>query len=59
MLVQTSLLKVPAVRRAFGIPLLPKNIKAKPVTFKESIEYLKKSFQEQRAIAEHRATRKW
>ncbi|KAI0314871.1 60Kd inner membrane protein-domain-containing protein [Amylostereum chailletii] len=59
MLLQTSILKIHAVRRTLGIPILPKALKAKPVRIMESVDYLKKYIKEQRDIAEHRAARKW
>ncbi|KAI0248363.1 60Kd inner membrane protein-domain-containing protein [Lactifluus subvellereus] len=61
MLVQTSILRRDAVRRMLRIPLLPKNTIVKPVTFKESIDHLKKWFREQNQIAQERAQkgRKW
>ena len=61
MLVQTSLLRLDIVRRMLRIPLLPKGMDVKPVTFRESIDHLKKWFREQNQIAQERAlkTRKW
>ncbi|KAI0053092.1 hypothetical protein FA95DRAFT_1482584 [Auriscalpium vulgare] len=59
MLAQTSLLRVAAVRRTFGIPVLPKT-NTKAVTFQESISHLKKYFREQSEIAQKRAAeKKW
>ena len=61
MLMQTSFLRLDAVRRVLRIPLLQKNKDAKPVTFQESIDHLKKYFREQNQIARERAEkgRKW
>ena len=61
MLVQTSILRQDAVRRMLRIPLLPKNMDVKPVTFKESVDLLKRWFREQNRIAQERAVqgRKW
>jgi hypothetical protein len=61
MLLQTSILRLDAVRRILRIPLLPKNTNTKPVTFQESIDHLKKWFREQNQIARERAEkgRKW
>jgi len=61
MLVQTSALRIDAVRRMLRIPVLPKNTNVKPVTFRESIDHLKKWFREQNEIAQERAlkSRKW
>ncbi|KAI0003838.1 60Kd inner membrane protein-domain-containing protein [Russula compacta] len=61
MLVQTSVLRLDAVRRMLRIPALPKSTDAQPVTFKESIDHLKKWFGEQNRIAQERAQqgRKW
>ncbi|THH19172.1 hypothetical protein EW146_g1953 [Bondarzewia mesenterica] len=49
------------VRRALNIPVLPKNVVHKPITFHESIDSVKKWFREQRAEAEKKALerRKW
>jgi hypothetical protein len=61
MLVQTVILRRDAVRRVLRIPVLPKHMDVKPVTFKESIDHLKKWFREQNQIARERAQqgRKW
>ena len=61
MLVQTSVLRLDSVRRILRIPLLQKNMNAKPVTFQESIDHLKKWFREQNRVALERAEkgRKW
>lgn len=61
MLVQTSLLRLDVVRRILRIPLLPKGMDVKPVTFRESIDHLKKWFREQNQIAQERAlkSKKW
>ena len=61
MLVQTSILRLDAVRRVLRIPVLPENTDVKPVTFRESIDHLKKWFREQNQIAQERAlkSRKW
>ena len=61
MLVQTSVLRLDAVRRMLRIPVLPKNTDVKPVTFGESIDHLKKWFREQNQVAQERAlkSRKW
>jgi hypothetical protein len=61
MLVQTSVLRLDVVRRILRIPLLSKNTDAKPVTFQESIDHLKKWFREQNRIALERAEKgkKW
>ena len=61
MLLQTSILRQDIVRRILHIPLLPKNTNAKPVTFQESIDHLKKWFHKQNQIARERAEkgRKW
>ena len=61
MLVQTSVLRLDAVRRMLRIPVLPKNTDVKPVTFRESIDHLKKWFREQNQVAQERAlkSRKW
>ena len=61
MLLQTSILRLDAVRRLLRIPVLPKDTIVKPVTFKESIEHLRKWFREQNQIALERAQkgRKW
>ena len=61
MLVQTSVLRLDNVRRILRIPLLQKNMNAKPVTFQESIDHLKKWFREQNRVALERAEkgRKW
>jgi hypothetical protein len=61
MLVQTSVLRLDAVRRILRIPLLQKNTNTKPVTFQESIDHLKKWFREQNRVALERAEkgRKW
>jgi len=61
MLVQTSILRRDAVRRMLRIPVLPKDTNVKPVTFRESLDHLKKWFREQNRIAQERAQkgRKW
>ena len=61
MLVQTSMLRLDAIRRMLRIPLLPKNADVKPVTFRESVDHLKKWFREQNHIAQERAlkSKKW
>jgi hypothetical protein len=61
MLLQTSVLRLNAVRRMLRIPLLAKNTNTKPVTFQESINHLKKWFREQNRVALERAQkgRKW
>jgi YidC/Oxa1 family membrane protein insertase len=60
-LVQTSILRLDAVRRMLRIPVLPKDTNVKPVTFRESLDHLKKWFREQNQIAQERAQkgRKW
>jgi YidC/Oxa1 family membrane protein insertase len=61
MLVQTSILRRDVVRRMLRIPVLPKGTNVKPVTFRESLDHLKKWFREQNRIAQDRAQkgRKW
>jgi hypothetical protein len=61
MLMQTSILKLDAVRRILRIPLRSKDMVVEPVKFKESIDHLKKWFHEQNRIAQERAQkgRKW
>jgi YidC/Oxa1 family membrane protein insertase len=61
MLVQTAILRRDVVRRMLRIPVLPKDTDVKPVTFKESVDHLKKWFREQNEIAQERAQkgRKW
>lgn len=61
MLIQTSILRLDAVRRILRIPLLPKNTNTKPVTFQESIGHIKKYFHEQHQIALERTQKgkKW
>ena len=61
MLIQTAILRRDVVRRMLRLPVLPKNTDMKPVTFKESIDHLKKWFREQNQIAHERAlkSRKW
>ncbi|KAH9957468.1 60Kd inner membrane protein-domain-containing protein [Lactifluus volemus] len=61
MLMQTSILKLDAVRRILRIPLRSKDMLVEPVKFKESIDHLKKWFREQNRIAQERAQkgRKW
>jgi len=61
MLVQTIILRRDGVRRILRIPVLPKDVDVKPVTFKESIDHLKHWFREQNKIALERAQKgkKW
>jgi hypothetical protein len=61
MVVQTAILQRGVVRRILRIPVRPKNTDMKPVTFKESIDHLKKWFREQNEIARERAlkSKKW
>ncbi|KAI0263666.1 60Kd inner membrane protein-domain-containing protein [Russula aff. rugulosa BPL654] len=61
MVIQTALLQRDVVRRVLRLPILPKNTNVKPVTFKESIDYLKKWFRDQNQIAQERALKgkKW
>jgi len=61
MVTQTAILQRDVVRRMLRLPVLPKNTNAKPVTFQESIDHLKKWFREQNQIAQERALkgRKW
>ena len=61
MVIQTTLLQRDVVRRVLRLPILPKNTNVKPVTFKESIDYLKKWFRDQNQIAQERALKgkKW
>jgi YidC/Oxa1 family membrane protein insertase len=61
MLLQTSILQRDAVRRLLRLPLRQRNTEVIPVTFKESIDHLKKWFREQNRIAYERAQkgRKW
>lgn len=63
LLVQTVVFRGGAVRRLFGIPALPANTNVQPVTFKESLDHLKKWFREQKQTAQERALaqkdRKW
>ena len=61
MLIQTTLLQRDVIRRILRLPLLQRNKDMKPVTFKESIDHLKKWFREQNQIAHERAMkgRKW
>jgi YidC/Oxa1 family membrane protein insertase len=61
MVIQTTILQRDVVRRVLRLPILPKNTNVKPVTFKESIDYLKKWFRDQNRIAQERALKdkKW
>lgn len=61
MLIQTTILQRDVIRRMIGVPILQKNADVKPVTFKESIDHLKKWFREQNQMAQERALkgRKW
>jgi YidC/Oxa1 family membrane protein insertase len=61
MVIQTTLLQRDVVRRVLRLPILPKNTNVKPVTFKESIDHLKKWFRDQNQIAQERALKgkKW
>jgi YidC/Oxa1 family membrane protein insertase len=61
MVIQTAMLQRNVVRRILRLPLVPKNTNVKPVTFQESIDYLKKWFRDQNQIARERAMkgRKW
>ena len=61
MLIQTTILQRDVVRRMLRLPVLRKDTNVKPVTFKESIDHLKKWFHEQNQIAQERALkgRKW
>lgn len=61
MVIQTTILQRDVVRRVLRLPVLPKNTNAKPVTFKESIDHLKKWFRDQNQIAQERALKgkKW
>ena len=61
MVIQTTILQRGVVRRMLRLPILPKNTDVKPVTFKESIDHLKKWFREQNQIAQERALKgkKW
>ncbi len=61
MLIQTVILRRDVVRRMLRLPVLPKNTDMKPVTFKESIDHLKKWFREQNQIAQERTLKgkKW
>ena len=61
MLVQTTILQRDVVRRMLRLPVLPKNMDMKPVTFQESIDHLKKWFREQNQAAQERALKgkKW
>jgi YidC/Oxa1 family membrane protein insertase len=61
MLLQTTILQRDVVRRMLRLPVRQKNTDMVPVTFKESIDHLKKWFREQNRIAQERAQqgRKW
>ena len=63
MLLQTTILQRDFVRRMLRLPARQKNTDTVPVTFKESIDHLKKWFREQNRIAHERAQqqqgRKW
>lgn len=61
MLLQTFILQRDTVRRILRLPLRLRNTNVEPVTFKESIDHLKKWFSEQNRIAHERAQkgRKW
>jgi YidC/Oxa1 family membrane protein insertase len=61
MVTQTFLLQRTVVRRLLRLPILPKNSDMKPVTFKESIDHLKKWFRDQNQMARERAAKgsKW
>jgi hypothetical protein len=61
MLAQTCVLRLDVVRRMLRIPVLPKDVDVKPVTFKESIDHLKVWVRERNQIAQESAlkSRKW
>ncbi|PCH43191.1 hypothetical protein WOLCODRAFT_74732 [Wolfiporia cocos MD-104 SS10] len=49
---QTVLLRQPAVRRALNIPILSKQFEGKPATFRESIAYARKWWEDKKAEQE-------
>jgi hypothetical protein len=61
MIMQSVILRQHAVRRVLRIPVVLPKSEVKPVTFKESIDHLKKWFREQNKIAQERAGKgkKW
>ncbi|KAI0076978.1 hypothetical protein K474DRAFT_1596816 [Panus rudis PR-1116 ss-1] len=52
---QTAILRVPAVRRVLGIPIIPKTQTLKPASMRESLAYAKKWWEQQKRDAELKA----
>ena len=48
MSLQSAAMRLPTVRRLFGIPALPKNLQAKPYTMLESITHARDSWRKKR-----------
>lgn len=51
MIIQTAALRMPAVRSMLRIPQIPRNLQPTKVTFRDSFEYLKKSYAEKKQQA--------
>ncbi|TFY73821.1 hypothetical protein EWM64_g10191 [Hericium alpestre] len=58
MIVQTAVLRVPAVRRLLNIPIVKRTQPVQPVKFSDSIEYVKKYLAEQKALAAKQGVRR-
>ena len=48
MTAQSALLRIPAIRRAAGIPAIPKSLQGKGYTMRESLQALVKTFRSAR-----------
>ena len=52
-LAQTLFMRIPVVRRALGIPIVPRHMQSQSATFKESLDFVKQWWKDKKAEQEY------